>query len=370
MSIESNLEKTTTSFNAFALLIGVANYKQVSSLPLTVHNDVRDIESVLVSSERCGYPPSNVRVLLDTDASLKDIRTGLSWLASVAGQNDSVLIYFSGHGALLNNSLSGESALVPWDAESSNLPATCLSEVELSESLQAIKSARLLVLLDSCHSGGSVAFKAADLPESFRSGFDEKGLERLAQGRGRVAIASSRSSETSLILSGALNSVFTAHLLEVLRGETPSTGEGLIRVFQVFEHLAAAVPTSTKDRQHPILKASALEKNFPVALERGGVKQLTPNRAPALPASFDWKRFEQALSQLYPSGPTERELWARAGGDLSRLKLSQVGRATWFSSLLYVRQGGANTSFVKALMNAALEDFPHHSDLLELSAAF
>jgi hypothetical protein len=355
------------AFNAFALIIAIADYKSVSSLPRIVHNDASDIRNTLIAPNHCGYSPDNVHLLLDEDATLANIRSELAWLAKVAGPNDSVIFYFSGHGVLLKSIANGESALVPWDADMKNLLSTCLSENELSDALRKISSARLLVLLDACHSGGSVVLKGDREANDFREGFQEKSLEHLGQGAGRVAIASSRSNETSLILPGASNSVFTAHLLEVLRGDEPSKGDGFIRVFQIFEHIARAVPRSTTDRQHPLMKATELEMNFPVALDKGGKKQVAIE-PPKSSSQFDWKRLEEALAELYPLGPIDRELWLRSGGDLSRLKLNLTGRTAWFSSLMYLRQGGGDHEFLKTLLSEALSDFPKHKSLSELAS--
>ncbi len=361
------LEVKASGWNGYALVIAIADYQTVSRLPPSVQNDARDVRSVLISPSHGGYAPANVRLLLDGEATLAEIRASLSWLANVAGPDDSAVIYFSGHGARLGSAGAHESVLIPVDADINNLPSSCLSETELSVALKAIQSRRLLILLDACHSGGTVVLKDPQGSEALDSGFDEKSLQHLTEGIGRVAIASSRSTEFSLIMPGAANSVFTQHLLEALKGEIPSSGDGLVRVFQVFEHVAEAVPLTTAGRQHPIFKASDVEANFPVALDRGGSKQLDQRERVSLPFNFDWDQFESILSELYPLGPTDREIWARAGGDLSQLKIQQSGRVSWFSSLLYLRQGGGDQQGKERLINAALKDFPNHPGLKALS---
>lgn len=366
MELNISADSKAATFTAFALIIAIADYKSVPALPRIVHNDATDIRNTLIALNHCGYPSGNVHLLLDGDATLANIRSELAWLANVAGPSDSVILYFSGHGVLLKGLANGESALVPWDADIKNLPTTCLSENELSDALRKISSARLLVLLDACHSGGSVVLKSDSEANGFQAGFQEKSLEHLGQGSGRVAIASSRSNETSLILPGASNSIFTAHLLEVLRGDEPSNGDGFIRVFQIFEHIAQAVPQSTKGRQHPLMKATELEMNFPVALDKGGKKQIAVE-PPMSPIQLDWKHLEETLAELYPLGPVDRELWLRSGGDLSRLKLNLTGRAAWFSSLMYLRQGGGDHAFLKTLLAEALSDYPNHKSLRELA---
>ena len=78
-----NAAKVTGRFaTGYAIVIGVANYRNVSPLPDAVLNDARDVASVLKSNAYCGYEPRNVHLLLDGDATLERIRTAL---ASVAG---------------------------------------------------------------------------------------------------------------------------------------------------------------------------------------------------------------------------------------------------------------------------------------------
>jgi hypothetical protein len=359
----------TSLWKGYAVVVAVSRYNEINNLPAAVLNDAKDVASVLTSPVYCGYDSANVRLLLDTDASLANIRNALAWLAAVAGPEDSVVVYFSGHGTRLSGvGGSFESVLLPVDTKLSQVSTTSLSEVEFSAALKAIGSARLLVLLDACHSGGTASLKAVGGQGILDAGFDEKSLAHLAEGVGRVVIASSRATETSLVLKGAHNSVFTQHLLEALRGETtPAGGDGLVRVFQVFDHVAREVPRTTSDTQHPIFKASDLERNFPVALDKGGHKGDAPTASRGVLREFDWQELEKLLSDLYPAGPTDQDIWRRAGGDLSRLRLNQSGRATWFSSLLMLKQGGGGSQLTQErLIEAALDDFPNHNGLKAL----
>lgn len=200
-----------------ALVIGVANYQEVNKLPEAVLNDARDIANVLRSPDLCGYPENSVTVLLDDKATLAGIRKALAELAADAKPHDTVAIFFSGHGARFGLGDSATNALIPYDCRRNDALATTLGESELSNALAAIKASRLLVVVDACHAGGVATLKS-DSPENFVEGFDEKSLQRLSQGTGRVVLASSRASETSLVLRGERNSVFTKAVLDGLRG--------------------------------------------------------------------------------------------------------------------------------------------------------
>ena len=356
-----NVAKVTADFaTGHAIVIGVANYRNVCPLPEAVLNDARDVAAVLKSSAYCGYEPRNVHLLLDGDATLERIRTALATVAKTSGPDDTVVIFFSGHGASLGDPADPESALLPVESDERTLGTTSLSEAEFSSALRRFAAQRLLVLIDACHSGGAGSFKDLRAGELPALGYSEKSLGRLAQGIGRVLIASCRGSEKSWVLPNARNSVFTSHLLDALRGRGRTSGNGVIRVFEIFNHVAEMVKREVPGRQHPVFKANDLEDNFPVALDRGGVKSDVPESVSGVESDI-WSRLGKILPDLYPAGPMDQEVWARAGGDPSRLHLYDTGRIAWFKALRTLRRGGGGENIRReSLIGSALEDYPHH----------
>lgn len=261
--------------NSYALIVGIANYLKVRKLPETVLQDARDVDALLRSPEHCGYLDDHVRLLLDQQATASGLRAGLRWLAEVAEPNDTVLFFFSGHGGRILNGPYAGNYLIPYECDPLDLAGTALSGYEITNLLRKIRAQRLLVLFDCCYAGGTGDTKGIGLTrETFKSGLDEPYYERLAHGTGRVIMASSRSDEESLVLPGMSNSLFTHCLLEALRGAARTRGDGLIRVFDVFDYVSEEVPA--RGPQHPIFKANDLENNFPIALYLGG-KQVGPS---------------------------------------------------------------------------------------------
>ncbi len=246
-----------------ALLVGVANYANAPTLPETVLNDARDISALLQSPQRGGYLDTNVELLLDRHATVERLRRGLQGLAKTARREDTVVVYFSGHGFRPPGNES-EAYLLPIDYDPNDLAGTALSATELSSLLAAIRSSRLLVLLDACHAAGAAYVKSGVAVSSFKSGLDDKTYEVLGRGVGRVVIASSRANELSCGFPGMKNSLFTTYLLEALVGAASNPNDEVVRVLDVFHHVAENVPLRAS--QHPILKTQDLENNFPIAL--------------------------------------------------------------------------------------------------------
>ncbi|OGO35295.1 MAG: hypothetical protein A2W35_01460 [Chloroflexi bacterium RBG_16_57_11] len=246
-----------------ALLVGIANYLSVRSLPESVLNDARATGTLLADPAACGYPAGQVQILLDEQAIAAQLRHALKDLANHTGAGDTAIFYFSGHGFHKKVEGGHQQFLLPYDADLAD-PASLISGEEMTDLLRQIRASRLLVLFDSCHSGGVGDPKSAGM--QLKAGLDEQYYERLATGKGRVILASSRPEEPSWVLEGMDNSVFTHYLLEALRGYGPSLGDGYIRVFDLFRHVSEKVPSRAK--QHPIFKATAMEEDFVVALAR------------------------------------------------------------------------------------------------------
>lgn len=258
-----------TMESAHALVIGIADYPHVTKLPATVLDDARAVRDVLVDPQLCGYPTQNVQLLLDAAATREAILAAMAHLAEASDADSSVLIYVSSHGGRVDEGPAAGQYLIPVDAKpGAELPQTAISGEEFTEALGAIAARKVLVVFDCCHSGGIGQPKDIAGPQ-VKAGLSDTYYERLASGRGRAILSSSRDTEFSYVLPGASNSLFTEHLLAGLRGGIASE-DGLIRVFDLFEFVQ---PRVTHDRpdQHPIFKAD-LEENFPVALYVGGTK--------------------------------------------------------------------------------------------------
>lgn len=260
--------------NAHALVIGIANYQRINQLPPTVLKDAQDIRDLLVDAQLCGYPPDNVQLLRDGDATQAAIRQALADLARRSDADSTVFFYISSHGGRIESGPCAGEYLLPVDVEYTSAESVARSAIsgdEFTAALRAIPAHKVVVVFDCCHSGGIGQPKDAAAP--VMKALPESYYDALKAGQGRVILASSRSSEYSWVLPGATNSLFTQHLLAGLRGGIASD-DGLIRIFDLFEYLQPRV-TGDQPAQHPIFKAE-VEENFAVALYVGGKKGIVP----------------------------------------------------------------------------------------------
>jgi len=355
-----------------ALLIGVANYQQVSSLPAAILNDVNDVAATLSSPKYCGYDPANVVTLLDADATRAAVLKGLDELAARSSPDDTACVFFSGHGAVVGSPSNEDSVLVTVDSDLADIENTSIGSGELAVALAQIKAKRLLVFIDACHAGGAaISKKLTDgRGHEFKSGYTQNTFAKLAAGSGRALMASCRADEVSAVFVGARNSVFTTALLAGLRGAADTSASGFIKVFDLFDYVSEEVPKLKPGDQHPIFKADNLEVNFAVALSQGGKKSpCSPETTPTAQKEDSWSVLEGLLIELYPFGPLDQEVWSRAGGDLFRLQFHPTGQAAWHAALRSLKQGGggSNISF-GSLLGTAKQDFSNHAQLAILQA--
>ncbi|HEX8199656.1 MAG TPA: caspase family protein, partial [Isosphaeraceae bacterium] len=251
--------------NAYALVIGVAGYRTIRPLPYT--DDAQDVAAVLRDPEVCGY--TEVTQLVEAEATRAAILAELDRLAGIP-PDSTVLIYFSGHGARVEQGAHGGDYLLPVDAAfppDDALAASAIPSRVFTEKLNAIgaRAARLTVILDCCHAGGIGETK--DLMVRVAPGLSDAYVATLGAGQGRVILAATRASDPAYVLSGARHGAFTGFLLEGLRGGARGQ-RGVIRVVDLFDYVEENLAKS-RPPQQPVLKAE-LEKNFPIALHLGG----------------------------------------------------------------------------------------------------
>jgi hypothetical protein len=243
-----------------ACIIGVGG-----DLPNTV-DDAIGFAQILQDPERCAYPVEQVSLLTKEEAKRANILAALDRLAQSTTPDATVIVYFSGHGYQVSSSMGTAYYLMAFGYDQNKLYSTAISGTEFATKLQTIPAKKLLVLLDCCHAGGlgdtqkiGLTAEKAPLPPEAQA--------LLAEGKGRVFIASSKADEKSL--AGKPYSAFTLALIESLAGKGASQKDGYVRVADVALYAREVVPKWTGNRQHPILNFEQAD-NFVLAYYAGG----------------------------------------------------------------------------------------------------
>jgi hypothetical protein len=247
-----------------ALVIGVG-----ADLPNTV-DDAVGLADILTDGGRCAYPSSQVQLLTKEGATRDGILAALDKLSQATSDESTVIVYFSGHGYRVASSTGEFYYLLPYGYELAQLYQTAISGTDFAGRLRAIPAQKLLLLLDCCHAGGVGEAKAPGLGLT-KSPLPPAAQELLAEGSGRVLVASSQEDELSY--AGKPYSAFTLALIEALSGIGASKDDGYVRVADLALHARQVVPGRTRGRQHPILHFEQAD-NFVLAFYAGGEKKL------------------------------------------------------------------------------------------------
>lgn len=114
------------------------------------------------------FPERNIKVLTNKQATKHAVIEQLRWLARIAGPEDAVIFYFSGHGSRVPDT-SGDEAdgldetIMPYDATDQADSHIIDDEIDLW--LRTVSSRKITVIFDSCHSG--TATKSRFLTKGF-----------------------------------------------------------------------------------------------------------------------------------------------------------------------------------------------------------
>jgi len=137
--------------NAYAIVIGIEQYRQKLPKADYATHDAKVISEYLTKT--MGYPEENVITLLGDRALKSDMEKYFDrWLNNNVEENGRVFIYYSGHGA--PNVKNGDAYLVPYDGDPAFIAETGYSLARLYASLGKLKAKEIIVVLDSCFSGG------------------------------------------------------------------------------------------------------------------------------------------------------------------------------------------------------------------------
>ena len=249
--------------NSHALLIGINKYPGMPGKDLQYAlNDVKDLAEVLVKSY--GFPPKNVRILTDSDATLAGIRNALAELSDKrkVEPEDRVLIYFSGHGQTVKLPSGGDMGfLIPHDARvdlndfSNAAPylASCLPMEQLWNFVAPSAAKHVLIIADSCYSGLLTTARG-------REAIGEETLARLAATPVRQVMTAGQSGQISLEMSQIGHGAFTGKLLERLKALAAE--DDVFTATELHSDVARSVGNLSRGKQIPQIGKYQSEGDF------------------------------------------------------------------------------------------------------------
>jgi hypothetical protein len=256
-----------------ALIIGVGSHQYAANLdvPATAA-DAQAVAGLLCDPHFCGYPSGQVTLLQNQSATTAAVLSALDSLAQQAGPQDTVLIFYSGHG---DYAVDGSYTLISHDAQFDGFQVAAgsgLPQARLLEKIRTIQAERILLIFNACHSGqiSPVLGAANDLGSKNLPNTAADAL--LGSGSGRMIISACKEEQFSYVGPGTLT-LFTQALVDALHGKDIIPRGGFINAYDVYLAIYEAISETVKDRfnaqQEPVLHVIQGVGPFAVSLFRG-----------------------------------------------------------------------------------------------------
>ena len=224
----------------FALLVGVSDYDPVCTYgDLTYsHKDALDMFDLLVNEH--GWNPSNIVLLLNESATAENILSGISWLKEeCSNPRSTAFLFFSGHGsffcdkaAISDRDEPVDECIMPHDGNPQTSENIIFDDT-LGDLLDDLKPARVILVLDSCYSGGFIKETGSEGRMVLTScGEREMCWEGMETGKVQIQ-----------------NGVFTYCLLEAFGGAGDMDDDGRVSVEEAGSYAMDRVRDFTPDVQ-------------------------------------------------------------------------------------------------------------------------
>ncbi len=208
--------------------------------------DAQRIADTLKS--KMGLQESNTRLLLGSDATYQGFNAGLQWLVSTTQPEDTVVIYFSGHGSSVpdrapTDEEDGRDELIvlyPGSQKGMTTEAMLNQKIlliddEINLLVKKIPARRKILIVDSCHSGTvskELGLEVDDLVSKYQPLIDPvTGQEDWNLGRKAIPpnygndheglVSACMDNESSFESKSVKGGIFTHYLIEAINQGSP-----------------------------------------------------------------------------------------------------------------------------------------------------
>lgn len=243
----------TSSSKNWAVVIGISKYPKLPENKQLLYAD-KDAQAFATAIKKISG--DNVRLLVNQEATAEAIKEAIgNWLAHSATENDTVTIYFSGHG--IAESEYGEAYLLAYDSDAKSPYATGVSLREISYSIsRRLKAARILIIADAVRKDYFDADIVGDTPSKiFSTAFNQ-----LSQWRGGIAtvLANSPGEYSREGQKWDSHGVFTKYLVEAINSGVDLNADRTTDAEEVFSSVLARVSKETSKKQYPSKSGTTL----------------------------------------------------------------------------------------------------------------
>jgi len=241
----------------WAVVVGISDYKFDTNwnpregIPdlRYASRDARAFAKFLLSPAGGGFSPDHVRVLLDKQATMSEVRVAIGDFLARSLEEDLVILFFAGHGTP-DPKNPKNLYLLCYDTQPGKYYGTALPMWEIDVALtRTIRSKKVFVIADACHSAGVGGTRAVSVSNQFNEYMDAIARSR----SGITKITASRANELSQEreFQDGGHGVFTYYLLKGLKGEADDNRDGFVTMKEAYGYLYDRVRSDTRHSQNP-----------------------------------------------------------------------------------------------------------------------
>jgi hypothetical protein len=239
-----------------AVLVGVDHYPDARNNLAFAGSDARRLAEAIRGRSNSYYADQDVRVLIDEQATPQSIIAALENTVTAAGENDTILFSFAGHGVQGGD---GHYYLTPSGFQVKDISGTGLPWTQIAAILGRAKT-RVIVMLDACHSGLSGSEGLTDNDEAAKA---------LLAGSHAPMLVLAASKGRQLASEGPKwgGGVFTYAITKILDAKSGTydvDGNGAIEVSELYRGLREILSRETGHQQSPWLVRQDLIGDFSV----------------------------------------------------------------------------------------------------------
>lgn len=229
----------TTRPRSHAIIIGIETYRDHLPKADYARHDAKIMARYLTHT--MGYPEDNLVLLLDERATRADLHKYFEgWLQNRVEADDSVFIYYSGHGA--PNVKTGEAYLVPYDGDPLYIDKTGYPLQRLYAHLNNLPAKEVVVVLDSCFSG---AGGRSVIAKGMRPLILSVENPLLTQGKTFV-LGASAADQVSNTYEKKGHGLLTYFFLKGLQGEGDQNGDGAMDLMELYTYVKPEVERTAR----------------------------------------------------------------------------------------------------------------------------
>lgn len=261
INIFRTIEKTALAKNNLWFFgVGVSEYQKVTQNLDFADRDALELEKAFKAQEGKLFNKIHTKVLVNDNATARDIKIALYEFLSQAKEEDNIVIFIAGHGIQDTNQAL---YFMANDGDMSR-PYTGLAMDEFKHFLdQRPINQKALFLMDICHSGAYGDSKVGTLTA-------EDVIKKISNGTATTVFSSSTGAQQSLEgeMFGGGHGAFTHVVLKAINGSADSevgNKDGLVSLMEMIFYTVREVAEVTQKAQTPTVPAMTQFTDYPLS---------------------------------------------------------------------------------------------------------